>query len=336
MAFEDVDGTMVGVVPLHFNVEGHSIPLADFIDTARSVSGVIRSFNDEIFGGSLRYEIIVLPPQAGTFLSRLGVVVLGAGAVIFSALESDIGKAFVKGITGNEPAYYAEKVGLKVKDLIESFSSREEIHEKKVISDIIVDSARGFLSREYDDLRKSGITKDRFGEAYRSRNEFYQTCYRNADIKSIGFDETDHFPISRRDFSRYIIDVPNKEDEDDEADWNVEIVYIQVTSPNWDRRDGQRLWKARLHGDKLVTFSVDDERFWELVDSKSIPTKVRDVLKVQWIFVKDGEKRKSIRVVRVLEINSQKLSDPMPDSEIERIIGSTVRRAPREPDLFDS
>ena len=86
------DDGILGIIPLHFNVEAHYIPVDDFISTAINISEIVKTFNEEIFGSGLRYEIVVLPPKSGTFLSRLGVIVMSVGTAAWMALESDIGK----------------------------------------------------------------------------------------------------------------------------------------------------------------------------------------------------------------------------------------------------
>lgn len=328
------DDGILGIIPLHFNVEAHYIPVDDFISTAINISEIVKTFNEEIFGSGLRYEIVVLPPKSGTFLSRLGVIVMSVGTAAWMALESDIGKAFVKGATGNEPAYYAEKAGEKAIDIINRFREERKDANLEALSEIVIDSTKGFMKKEYDELSSSGFSKHRFRKAYQAKNEFYQSCYRNQEIRSVGFDETNHFPISRKDFPRLIVDVPTKEDEEEHSKWEVEIEYAQVTSPNWDRRDSQRHWKGRLNKDKPITFIVEDESFWELVEEKSMPTTVRDLLKVQWAFIKEGEKRKSVRVIKVLEINGQILSNPLSDSEVSSILGNYTKNNRKEQDLF--
>lgn len=104
---EHSSGENIEILPVHFNVPVHYVPLGTFVKTAESVNGIITAINDRAFGGDFQYELLILPPEAGTFKSRLGVIAVGGGTLLWAALESDMGKAFVKGLTGYEPAYPA-------------------------------------------------------------------------------------------------------------------------------------------------------------------------------------------------------------------------------------
>lgn len=333
------DGPL-GVITLHFNVKEHYLPLREFIETARNTADVINAFNNEVFGGALRYEVIVLPSESGTFKSRLGIFIVAASTAVWGALESDIGKSFVKGLTGNEPAFYAEQAGVKIREMIEGTGDHKTDGQEKdkksaqAISSVITDSTKSFLETDYNKLRAAGISRDVYRDAYRARNEFYKSCYRNPEIRSIGFDNSENFPINRADFPGYIIEIPPVAEDDVEHPWEIEIQYIQVTSPNWDRGDSQRHWKAKLSNDKTVTFIVDDDYFWELVNDKQVPTQVRDNLKVQWAYIPEGGRRKGTRVLRVLEINGRKLADPLNDAELTTVLGRYASVFGGQPDLF--
>ena len=114
------DGGSIEVIPLHFNVAEDHFPLGEFVDTAICVQTIIKAFNNDLFGGKLRYEILVPPSEPGTFKSRLAIWAFAAPAAIWVGLESDMGKAFVHGLTGHEPAYWVEQVGVEIGEAIES------------------------------------------------------------------------------------------------------------------------------------------------------------------------------------------------------------------------
>lgn len=330
----------LAILTLHFNIKEHCIPLRDFIDTSRRTVEIINAFNEEVFSNTLRYEVVVLPPEQGTFKSRLGIFVLACTGV-WTALESDIGKSFTKGLTGNEPAFYAEKAGVKIKELISPNVNKNADNQKterksaEVVSTILAESTKGFLEKGHKRLISSGISVEKYRNAYIARNEFYMSCYRNTEIRSIGFDDSENFPINRKNFPEYIIEIPPAKERDAENRWEVEIVYIQVTSPNWDRGDRQRHWKAKLSPDRTVTFSIDDEYFWDLINNKNIQTQVRDNLKVQWAYIADGGKRRNIRILRVLEINGRWISAPLNETDIGITLSKLVQTNDSQKDLFD-
>jgi hypothetical protein len=111
---------VIEIIPIHFDVPGHEIPLSTFIRTAEQTAAIIWSFNREFFEGKLRYDLFVLPPEQGTFKSKLGIVLLAGWGVVWSFTESDIGKALIKELTTHEPSYWAEMIGADIrKQLIE-------------------------------------------------------------------------------------------------------------------------------------------------------------------------------------------------------------------------
>lgn len=325
------------VIALHFNVPKHNLPLREFIATASNTQGIIDAFNNEIFNGKLRYELLVVPPESGTFKSFLKVVITAAGGVL-AVCETDIGKAFVSGLTGQEPAYWAKVAGEKIREAVKEYEvddeEKTEVEARQNASLIVSEITKGFLQKDYDELRKMGISKENFREAYSARNEFYQACYQNDAIRSIGFDKTDDFPIHRRDFPRFIIDLPTKEDEEPDRDWVVEITHIKVTSPNWDRADETRQWKAKAEGGRPAFFAIDDEKFWYQVKVEELHTQVVDNLKVQWAFVEENGRRKHIHVLRVLEFNGDHISDPLDDDELKLALHRYERRDADQPRLF--
>ena len=175
--------------------------------------------------------------------------------------------------------------------------------------------------------------KDEYREAYAARNDFYEMCYKNPDIQGVGFDDSENFPIPRRDFARYIVSLPPEKENDDDNNWKVEIRYIKVTSPNWERGDN-RLWKAKYEGEKDALFTIEDEAFWKLVEVKQLMPQIFDNMKVQWAYIAENGRRKKTKALRVLEYNGQAVSDPLSDEELGSLLGTFARPKARQTDLF--
>ena len=102
---------IIGIIPIHFDVPGHYLPLATFVETASKTHSIIDAFNREIFDGKLQYDLLVFPPDEGSFKTKLGFALLAGWGVVWSFTQSDIGKGFIKGLTTHEPAYWAERAG---------------------------------------------------------------------------------------------------------------------------------------------------------------------------------------------------------------------------------
>lgn len=187
------------IILIHFDVLEHHLPLNAFIVTAQSTEALVASFNERLFDGKLYFEMIVLPPEAGTFKSRLGIVVI-TGGILWNALDTDITKAFVKGLTGEEPSYWSQQAGERLRSAIQSVPTiiselsdddRRSFDQVCLTEAIILaESAKSFLLKNTDELGTIGLTPHNFPNAFLAKNSFYSTCYDTQEINAVGFDDT--------------------------------------------------------------------------------------------------------------------------------------------------
>ncbi|RWM40346.1 MAG: hypothetical protein EOR76_35810 [Mesorhizobium sp.] len=234
----------IEIIPIHFDVPEHHLELKTFIETAAQTEAIIAGLNEYLFDGKLDYQVLVLPPEIGTFKTRLAVV--ATAGVIWAALESNIGAAFVKGLTGHEPAYWSELAGGYVGELLADEgkappSATDTRIECRTGALILSESTKSFLQKDVSELNKIGIRPTQFREGYGARNKFYEACAEDTKIKGVGFTNADEFPIRRSDFGRLQVALPPKEKDLDDRPWHVAIDTVKVTSPNWERGDKQRL-----------------------------------------------------------------------------------------------
>jgi hypothetical protein len=331
----------VGLIPIHFDVPGHYLPLATFIKTANQTRAVIDGINREVFDGRLQFEVFVLPAEDGSFKTKLGVALLAGWGVVWSFSESDIGKAFIKGLTTHEPAYWAEAAGRMIKEKLAAPAPSpagnpavpaRRSHECQTEAVIIAEAAKSFLQADHSQLRRIGITTQKFRDAFEARNGFYQACTADSKVRALGFNDTEDFPIKRKDFARLIVPLAPREDQPLAHPWQVEIVILKVTSPNWDRDDRQRQWKARDDKGRDRYFTIDDEQFWTLVQAQKLNPHIIDTVKVQWAYI--GEQRRSARVLRVLEYNGEELGQPLDENALAAILGTYDETPDDHGDLF--
>jgi hypothetical protein len=283
----------VGIIPIHFDVPAHHLPLKTFIETATQTEAIIAALNEHLFEGKLEYEVLVLAPEDGSFKSKLGVAV-AAGAVVWTALSSDIGAGFIKGLTGHEPAYWSELAGVEVGDFFtreaEASAHDAEGLENAITNQtgatIIVESTKSFLQKDVFELTGLGLHPRHIRDAYEARNEFYEACLADTQVRGIGFTDAEEFPIKRSDFARLHVALSPKEQEPDERPWHVAVDAIKVTSPNWARDDKQRQWKGRDSSGRERHFKIEDEEFWQLVAAQQLDPHIFDTMKVQWAFLK--------------------------------------------------
>jgi hypothetical protein len=330
-----VDTKTVQILPLHFNTAEHYLSLDEFINTVENTRAIAENINVEFFEGKLQYQIVVLPPKPGGFISLIGLCVIGGAGALWAFSESDIGKKFISGLTGHEPAHWAEQAGIKLKQAVQEKAQDENVSVKKAAGLLLKECAKGFLEKNADALRKIGVSKRHFRRAYEAKNEFFQICLKNSDIKGIGFDETHKFPITRADFPSHIVELPPEEDDEPEHDWVVEEKEIKVTSPVWVK-DG-RQWQASYDGKKETLFTMEDEGFWQLVEDNKLKPKIPDLLVVQWAADKKGKGRKKVRVLRVLEYNRVTLANPLTNRELNKMLTnhSIAQDNEAQDDLFN-
>jgi hypothetical protein len=334
----------LAILPIHFDLPSHAIPLETFVRTAEQAEAIIISLNRELFDGKLRYEILVLPPQEGTFKSSIGVHLLGGWIAVWTFTESDIGQAFIRGLTLEEPAHWAEKIGSAIREQIVSDDDDETVGEADDASvdhgtkghaaaEFLVDVAKSFLQTDVAELESVGITTTRFRDSYSARNEFYDACAATPDIRAVGFEDGPVFPIDRSEFARLQVVLPPLKDDDDEP-WHTDIVDLKVTSPNWEREDRQRSWKAKDAKGRERLFRIEDEQFWGLAKAERLNIHIMDTIKVQWAFQGKVNSPKNIRVLRVLEFNGDPMSEPLDHDALTAVLGEFRENDTDQGDLF--
>lgn len=320
----------------HFDMEEHSLPLQEFITSARAAEAIIGDFNKEFFEGKLKFQLEVFPPLNGSFIEILGLVLLGGGGVVWTFAESSIGSSFIEGITNHPPSYWAKIAGQKLKNKSKEGSTLKADKKSVAIEDIaaviiINQITVGFILKEPEKLKKIGLFKKNFLQAYKAKNNFFNACYHNPRIRGVGFSKEHIFPIKRSDFAKHIVDIPAEAMiENEPINWVVGIDDVMVNSPNWDKSG--RVWQAHYKIDKEVTFSVEDENFWHHVKEKDIQPDINDYMQVQWAY--DPGSKRSRKVLKVLMYNGQKLAEPLGDEQIKKWLENYTHVDEAQIDLF--
>lgn len=336
-----------GIIPLHYNVPEHSLPLKQFVNSAEALQAIIDDFNENIFDDELKYELRVIPPEKGGLLELIEIVLnnkaLLTGGGLWAFLSTDIGKGFVKGLTKHEPRYFAEKLGEKARSLFENAPDEEgkkDINNNKIIAVvvtiIVTQMVIGFLENQPETLEKAGITKKKHRSAFTAKNIIIQGCIDNPNVAALGFDKSHDFPIPRSEFPRHIAVIPPKEEIEIEPTWTVEIVDLIVHSPNWKRK-GKRQWQGDTKLAKEISFSIEDEVFWEHVRLKDIQPDIKDNMRVQWAYPSTySNKPSNVKVLKVLSYNGKPISEQLIDKDLAEALGDYSHAPPDpHPGLFD-
>ncbi|MBL4917086.1 hypothetical protein [Szabonella alba] len=337
----------------HFDVKGHALKLETFIQTAESARRVIEALDATFFGGSLDYEVVVVPPEDGSFLSKLALWVVGGTSAVFAFINTSTGAAFVEGLTGHPPSHWAAEAGKGTRAILdevgelvapsaepedEGAKRSEEEAACRETARITVELTRAILESSPERLQKVGMEIGDLPEALDARADFYLACIEDREVKRIGFTPDDDFPIPRNSFPSRAVKPSRKEPDESAPEWISAVESIYVTSPNWDEEDQKaRQWKGKDQIRRDCYFVIEDREFWQLVKRKSLHVEVLDRLRVQWAYQMVDGRPKNRRVLRVLEFNGDKLADPLDHDALSAILGdySAVEASRGQPSLFD-
>lgn len=324
------------LLPIHFDLPRHVIPLQTFIDTAESAGRIAEVVNQEFFGGTLLLEIVIIPPEEGSFLSKLGINVKVAGVFIAGAMLSgpfgDISSGVMEGILTKNPSDIGKALGEGIRSAYDELVSGSEDQEAKCVaaSVMTVATVKWILQEDNEELEALPVSPA-LKDALVAKRRFYEACSAVPDLKGIGFSRQPTFPIRRSEFQR-LSEIPEGSDDDE---WHVAIENITGTSPNWNRKDTARDWKGADQEGHVRYFVIRDERFWEMVYRGELEPRVADSMRVQWAYKQGPKRRKNHIVLRVLEFNGVKVSPEMSDRELRPFLNSFRRVDDREPTLFD-
>lgn len=341
---------------IHFDVKDHYLSLTTFIQTADSARRIVEALDRTLFRGEGGFEIIVLPPSPGTFLQRLGVhpkkKLTTAAVAVF--LCTPQGEAFTKGLTGQTTSDWFEDAGGLLYEALEAAAAAllagDEGMEDNVdavqydtevactaAARIVTSMTRGILELGTETLNKIGMELGDLPDALDARAQFYEACYNDPDVKQIGFTSEDDFPIPRNSFAERAQKPPRRKKEEDEPEWVVSLEPVRVDSPTWDQdKQKTRQWLGVDFRNRDCYFVIEDAQFWGRIKNKELHFEGSDQLKVQWAYQMVAGKAKHRRVLRVLEFNGVKLSEPLSPDAISAILGnySNGQPSPSEPTLF--
>ncbi len=304
-----MNGESTVILPIHFNVNKHEIAFRNFVETTRATEKIFNELNQKLFDGKLKYELVIIPPEPGTFLNKIGWkhLLIGTAVASWGFIESDIGKAYIKGLTGQEPAYWSERAGEATKELV-----------------LLRDATKGALEKTSEELCKSGITNSVLPKLFEGKREFYNSCLANEEISGIGFSPQSNFPISRNSFSNHISKL--NEELDQTVDLKVhELVIISPVTA-----DKNNIWRTidKNTKEKINFYLKDDDFHWKFLAGK-FPLKQSQeddeliaLIRHEKTY-KNGEivfQRKS--AVKIYQFNQLKLADIPSDISVSSINNS--------------
>lgn len=242
---------------IHYDVEKHFISMSDFLIASNAAQKIIDDLNRQILRNHLKYELVIIPPEEGTFLKTVGIVI--ATVAIHAAIvpiASDYVLGAFKGITEHEPSEYGENHGRALRDL-----------------------AVGFFSKEVEDLEKCIPRELNLDRAFKAKAEFYASCQNNNHIHGLGFDDTKNFPIRSNSFKNHI-----SKDRTRPLNSDFIIYDVIVTSPVTEDKD--YVWDFEdIVTSKKISAYMRDEAF------------KKGVLNGDYPFKNDGSKSDRLKIL---------------------------------------
>ena len=337
-----------GIIPLHFDVPGHALSLEAFVHTARAIESILFALDENSFENSLEPRLVLLPPEEGSWLVDLAIFFGGTGGLIHglkSFLESDLGKAAIRGGTGKDPADWVEHSLAQGRANLSRWHAERKMR-KLFAPEGISEAEASSSSEPTDGSTVDKVERDKVVAAvaatipllllmpsetfekvvpptvpgrslHKARNEFFIGCRADRTVRGVGFDHTDHFSLVRSQFRKQMVVVP----DEPEPEWVVQRERFVVTSPNWDRRDTRRKWKGRDTRQNTRYFTIEDEQFWDLVLANEITSKPKVAMEVQVAYPKGSENRSGGRVLRVMAYSGGRLGPPLDENALNAILG---------------
>lgn len=285
---------------IHFNKDDHCLTIDEFDLVIKSVKDVFNNLNDDIIESDIKAELVVYAPEKGSLLVTIGAI---AGGTIYF-LETDIGKKFVKGLTGNEPSYYAEKAGLLIKDLLTAIYSKSQSEIKQII----------------EDLKEINNKILKLDKSIKAKSDFYRMCLSNKEIKDIGFDKTENYLISRQGFQNHV-----SKDIVRHIPSDIMLQELIVTRPvtveskaKWELKDKATNEKAN--------YSLADEDFKrKVLDGNMLKQTKNDdylIAKVEYVKeLKNGvEKNLDKKILEVYQFNDMHFATIPSDLELNKMV----------------
>lgn len=318
----DPGGRPIVSFPIIFDVPEHAIALDTFIAVSEQYARLVHEFNQEYLHGELIYRLYVLPPEPSSFKHTIGVAIIAGAA---SVLLGDSITGFVEGVVGRPPAEIALRHGERLrKEFIELFDGDEtkSIDQELIACSVVIEATQEFLERPTIELADSGVTPIDFPGGFEAKNDFFEACEQNPNIRAVLFSEYHDSPsVRREDFQRRVTSIPRK----DKSSWEFSLENFKVSSPNWDREDRRRGWKGR-NSSGIVYFSIFDPFFWISYDLGEIMSNTIDDMIVQVATKVEDGRRKGRIVLNVITFNERKIASELSEEELqvrlEKALGS--------------
>lgn len=229
------------IIYFYFDTVKSQLKIEDFNQLVKSLDIVTNNVTNVFFDEKSKCEILILPPEDGSFKSKFCIFLAGA---VFSTAVGNYGEGWVQELTGHDYKYYGQEHCKLVKEVTISLFSNTTSYLMSVIpKQVNLDSS------------------------LKAKSDFYLTIANDDNIKSLGFSEDDKTQIARTDFGAYICndlirDIDNIEE------------YAQLTIVKPVTVQSAYVWTLRdVHKQKNDDYNILDEDFKKLIWDGENPLK---------------------------------------------------------------
>lgn len=171
---------------INFKQNDNYMSIADYEEVLKSTKTIFNNITQDIMNIGSDVELMVYAPQKGCVITIFGISITTYG--IFKFLESDMGKEFVKELTGHEPAYWSGQLAKLIKTLIIKIYSMSQQELEELVEKF----------RKYDECATK-LDKSR-----KAVSNVFQMCKANPSIEAVGFSEEDVYTITKDDYDLHI------------------------------------------------------------------------------------------------------------------------------------
>ena len=198
----------------HFKTQKPYLAPKEFINALKSFETIFYNINTAVFDNSLKYKIVVLPSEHGSFKAKIGFFLSAlALSIPISATEG-----FLKGLTGVDVSQYYEDAGHFVKDTIQG------VYESTI--------------KKLKEITPPEVNLD---AAIKAKSNFYNVSLKSANIEAIGFNALNDFSIPKSDFVYHIIEKDIVRELEPEISVKTLIItrpfIVSGKSKKWDLKD---------------------------------------------------------------------------------------------------
>lgn len=171
---------------INFKQNDNYMSIADYEKVLSSTKTIFENITQDIMNIGSDVELMIYAPQKGCVITIFGISITTYG--IFKFLESDMGKAFVKELTGHEPAYWSGQLAKLIKTMIVKIYSMSQKELEEFVEKF----------REYDECA------NKLDKSRKAVSNVFQMCKNNPNIEAVGFSEEDVYAITKDDYDLHI------------------------------------------------------------------------------------------------------------------------------------